>query len=136
MDKISEALGAAQSLTEVAVKEIQNVHSSELMTTSPKDHDEEFNEDVKIAKDNIKQLIEDTMDVIPDMIDLIRESQSPMMYNSASNFVKTIAELNKTLVEISKKAAEPAEKQQVNTTTNITQNNVTYSNTTDMIRDL
>lgn len=139
MDRISEALGAAHSIREVKESVNREVavitDSMGVVVTQPTEQNVEFNKDVTYAKDNIRRLIDNTMDAIPEMIDLLSESQSPMMYNAASAFVKTIAELNKTLIEVSKKGAEPAEGQ-TPATTNITQNNITYSNTTDMMRDL
>lgn len=54
---------------------------------------------------NMKQLIEDGMEAVPELMKLLGEAESPRMYDSAANFIKTVADLSKNLLEVTSAAA-------------------------------
>ena len=103
MDKISEALGA---MTAVEQPERQTA----LTTTNEVDEKtqglkkraaDNLRADYEEARTNLKELITDSMGLMPNLVSLVREAESPRMYESASAFIKMLAELNKDLLAVS-----------------------------------
>lgn len=101
MDKISEALGA---MTPVEYPE-RALTTTEDVDSKSKDLKKRATENLKAdyddARTNLKVLIEDSMSLLPNLISLVRESETAMMYSSASSFIKMVAELNKDLLAVS-----------------------------------
>lgn len=63
---------------------------------------ENINKDYKFVRKNLTEMIESTMTMIPNLVDLVQQSESARMYESAAAFMKMIADLNKDLIGTSK----------------------------------
>lgn len=69
---------------------------------------ENIDQDYTFVRKNLKEMIESTMEMIPNMVDLVQQSESPRMYEAASAFMKTVADLNKDLIGTSKELEKTA----------------------------
>ena len=131
MDKIANALGAAEETP---------VNLPAVVEHSDKDDFEdrvrEFRKnaannatlDFQDSRINIRTIIETGMEMLPDVVQAVSETQSDKAINAASLFLKTLGDLNKTLVEMNtdvldkagmKGNDKPIVEQQHNTTNNI-----------------
>lgn len=101
MDKISETLGA---MTPVEYPTRQLVRASDVDSRCKdlkKRASDNLGIDYEETRSNLKELIQDSMSLMPNLVSLVREAESPRMYESASAFIKMLAELNKDLLSIS-----------------------------------
>ena len=126
IDKISQFMGAATGVEQPERNKVVEVDDVKDMTKSVRDKQKEnFEKDYDDARLNIKELITETMDVLPNLIQVTREAENAQMYLAASSFVKMIADLNKDLLAISTtkdggpsgKALAVPEKPEANNTT-------------------
>lgn len=62
-------------------------------------------ENLDYAQNNIKSIIESTMDVVPEALQSATENSSPRAWESLSTFLKTVVEMNKIFVDITSKKA-------------------------------
>ena len=62
--------------------------------------DEECKKDESLVKENIRSLIDKSMDMADDMIEIVRISESAKSFDSAANFLRAIAELNEKLLDV------------------------------------
>lgn len=62
----------------------------------------EIEEDFQEARANMKELISQAMEQIPDMINLMQQSQNDKMISAVSSFIKTTSDLNISLSKLSK----------------------------------
>lgn len=60
----------------------------------------DYLEDESIAKDNIKRLIEDGMDLVEDLYENVRASEQPKSFEYAALFMKSLVEMNEALLDI------------------------------------
>lgn len=103
VDKISSVLDAKESLPVTPRPEVKE------LAVQVENDTKKFVEKVKVnqqadydeARANYREMIQQTMEVIPDLIDLVKEAESPRMYEAASGFIKMVSELNKDLLELS-----------------------------------
>ena len=106
MDKISETLGAATG-TEIVAAPVQETavttHSTSDLTAKLKEMRRNLGDDYDFARGNLKSVLEQAMQLLPNAISLAREAESPRAYESTSAFIKTIAEINKDLLEITER---------------------------------
>lgn len=119
MDVISQTLGAATPISKIEPKRelavLQNQEEQEI--------DAQVRGDFKSARENIKILIEEAMPLIPDMIEMIKQSDSPKMIQATSGYIKMIADLNKMVVDMNNKGApQPTRIGDDNTQNNVTNN--------------
>lgn len=144
-DKISEAMGSLLPISSKSddklpvekTKEIQkNIQNFE-------ENNEEIKKDINFAKDNIKKVIEQGMELIPDMIRLTREMESAKMYDSAAGFMKAIVEINKNLIDLNTdkkkektKSTEIKKSPETETEKPSVQNNNFYIGTTEDLLDM
>lgn len=61
-----------------------------------------IDKDYRFVRKNLTEMIESTMVMIPNLVDLVQQSESARMYESAAAFMKMIADLNKDLIGTSK----------------------------------
>jgi BMFP domain-containing protein YqiC len=71
---------------------------------------ENINEDYRVVRKNLQSMIESTMDMIPNLVDLVSQAESPRMYESAATFMKMVADLNKDLLVTSRELDKGSEK--------------------------
>ena len=102
MDKISESLGTLTPVSPmVAQKEDQLPEKvTEKIDNLTKRASENLGADYEEVRGNLKDLIDHSMKIIPDIFEVVKESQSARMYESASGFIKMVSELNKDLLDI------------------------------------
>ncbi len=113
-DRISEALGTQTGLpTAAPAQEMVEAPSKDLATISEGMRDEMVKNratDYKTARENTKKLISEGMAIVPEMFDMVRESENPKMYDSAAGFMRTLLDLNKGLLALSDEPYEPKSK--------------------------
>lgn len=61
----------------------------------------EIEDDYQTARSNLKELIDQMMENVPDIISVMQQSQTDRMYNAAATFVKAAADLNVSLSKLS-----------------------------------
>jgi hypothetical protein len=69
---------------------------------------ENISSDYKEVRDNFKSMIDSTMEMIPNLVDLVQQAESPRMYESAAAFMKMVSELNKDLLATSRELEKGA----------------------------
>lgn len=118
MDKISQVLCAETGIDEENFQ-IDDSHKNAMIINESQNlikekHEEiakiNLEEDYEFARRNMRMILEQAMNILPNAISLARETESPRSYESASAFIKTIAEINKDLLEISEKKLKSNEK--------------------------
>lgn len=62
----------------------------------------EIDEDFQEARANMKELISQAMEQIPELINLMEQSQNDKMISAVSSFIKTTADLNTSLSKLTK----------------------------------
>lgn len=103
---ISEALG---------IQEPQTLEP--LVVIDPRDENarlkkikrETFEKDQSFARDNLIQIIEYAMEIVPSAVEVARETETPRQLEAVAGFLKTVAEINKDLIDVSRKALESQE---------------------------
>lgn len=100
LDPISQALGTATGIASLP-RPPAPVEKKE------SDEAPEIEDDYQEARSNLKELISQTMEQIPDLINLMSQSQSDKMISAVSSFVKTAADLNTSLSKLSKEIKRP-----------------------------
>ncbi len=106
LDAISQSLGAMTPVASLP-RPSQSTELAEVKE-SP-----EIEDDYQEARSNLKELIGQMMEQVPDLISITQQAQSDKMYSSAATFIKTVADLNISLSKLSKeiKQAPKREKQ-------------------------
>lgn len=107
MDMISQVLGAAEE-TPVNVPAVINHHDRDDF----EDRVREFRKnaannatlDFQEARENMRQIIQTGMDMLPDVVQSVSETQSDKAINAATGFLKALGDLNKSLVELNSDA--------------------------------
>lgn len=79
---------------------------------------ENIDKDYKYVRKNLIEMIDSTMTMIPNLVDLVQQSESARMYESAAAFMKMIADLNKDLIGSSKELQKDAPVKAVAASTN------------------
>lgn len=131
MDKIANALGAAEetpinlpSVVEHSDKDDFEDRVREFRKNAANNATLDFQD----SRINIRTIIETGMEMLPDVVQAVSETQSDKAINAASLFLKTLGDLNKTLVEMNtdvldkagmKGNDKPIVEQQHNTTNHI-----------------
>ena len=93
--------------------------------------DEHQAEDFNHSRSNIREMIEQAMQALPDMFNVLGQTQDAKMYMAAATFLKTVQDLNVDLVKIHKDKNPVTPNTVAPTTQNITQNNVVFTGTTE-----
>lgn len=70
------------------------------------DNNSQFDEDFKIARDNIEKTINTANDALKEMIDIAKASQHPAAYDILNKMIKVSSDLSKDMLEIYKKKTE------------------------------
>lgn len=86
------------------------------------------------SETNIKKVIDTGMKALPDMLRVLKDTDDPKMYMSASEFMRTLVDLNKdfsTNTPQNKSSNEVVQNNQNNTT-----NNVIMMTSTDLLKNL
>lgn len=89
-------------------------------------------EDVQLAKDNLRGMVEATSHALEELLNIAVQSQSSKHFDSVANLVKALNESNKFLFEMS-----TIKKEENIQTTNIQNNTAVFvGSTTDFLRTL
>lgn len=95
LDAISKTLGAA---TPIATLPRPSTESKELVEKEAPEIENDYQE----ARSNLKELIGQAMEYIPEVMELTKQAQSDKMINAAATFIKAAADLNLSLSKLSK----------------------------------
>lgn len=97
--------------TEEETTEIETVVPEVLEVDNSEDEVKEIDKDFKYARENIKETIETSKEVISEMITVAKQSQHPRAYEVLGNLLKMQIESNKDLLALrkSKKELQPQE---------------------------
>lgn len=100
-DTISAFLGAEviqEEKKEISTELVQtNINELEVANKNAK-----FDEASEYVNTNLKELIDMSMESLPNMFRVMGESEDPKFYQVTSVFLKTIADINKTYYEVNK----------------------------------
>lgn len=138
-DKISKALGIRplkeikDELTPVEPERYDDqlpAETSQGELIVPEDNEHE--EDLELARQNVQNIIEMGDDAVREMIEIAKQSESPRAFEVVSTLMKTLLDANKDYVDISSKKkferTDGSSRQ-----TNVTNNNLIVS-TADLLR--
>ena len=107
MDTIAQVLGAAEE-TPVNVPTVQSHHEQddfeERVREFRKNAANNATLDFQEARENMRQIIQTGMDMLPDVVQSVSETQSDKAINAATGFLKALGDLNKSLVELNSDA--------------------------------
>lgn len=77
-----------------------NENREEKLPVERKDTGNELSDDFDMARDNIKDILDQGNDVLENMIELAKASDSPRAFEVASTLMKTLIDANKDLIDI------------------------------------
>lgn len=100
LDVISQTLGAATPVAQLP-RPAQSTEMAEAKEAP------EVEDDYQEARSNLKELIGQMMEQVPDLINLTQQSQTDKMYSAAASFIKAAADLNISLSKLSKEIKRP-----------------------------
>ena len=83
------------------------------------------------SETNIKKVIDTGMKALPDMLRVLKDSDDPKMYMSASEFMRTLVDLNKEF-----SSEKNIGNEIVQTNQNTTNNNVIMMSSTELLKTL
>ena len=114
MDRIADVLDAAEE-TPVSVPTVVDHSESDDF----EDRVREFRRnaaanatlDFQDARVNMRQIIQTGMEMLPDVVQSVSETQSDKAINAATGFLKVLGELNKSLVDLNNDAIGKPTKQ-------------------------
>lgn len=89
-------------------------------------------DDIQLARDTIVNLINKSTDLLDDVINLAKESESPRAIEVTSSLIKTTADLSKDLIEIHSKESKNSSPKEQPGEQNNTQNNYYVGTTADL----
>lgn len=117
LDAISQTLGAATAISTIPRPE----PSKEVAVTESPEVEDDYQE----ARSNLKELIGQMMEQVPDLINVTQQAQSDKMYQAAASFIKATADLNISLSKLSKeiKRTKPERNQESSVPSTVVQNN-------------
>lgn len=98
-----------------------------------------LDEDVEVARQNIKLALATAQDAIMDLANIAKTAESPRAFEVLGQFVKTISDTSKDLVELQQKkqdARKRAAKVDGPSTGKVVNNNVFVGSTTDLLKML
>lgn len=123
LDKISQHFGTAEGMPPPERNRVTDTDLNDATKSLVEKKKENSALDYNEAHANLKELIKDSMTLLPDVVTLTREAQSSGMYLAAASFLKMLAELNKDLLSISQTkeaAAKPPAPEEGNKAGNTT----------------
>ncbi|MFA6198998.1 MAG: hypothetical protein WC679_01165 [Bacteroidales bacterium] len=102
MDAISEFLGASTGVDTSRSMTYTERTSRELKVQVDEVKASNSTEDYTFVRENMRNIITQAMELIPDAINLARETESSKSFDSASLLLQTLSNINKDLLEINK----------------------------------
>lgn len=95
MDTIGDFLGASN---EEVVKDIVAVTKE----VDVANNNAKFDDACEYVNDNLKSIIDSSMESLPGLFRVMSDSEDPKMYQVGAAFIKTLSEINKTYFEVNK----------------------------------
>lgn len=147
-DKISEILGIRspeeiensseelKDLVKVSDNKVKPIEKLEdQLPAIPAENNENI-DDMELARQNIKNIIEMGDDAVKEMVEIAKQSESPRAFEVVSTLMKTLLDANKDFVDIStKKKYASEEESSPKQDVNVTNNNLIVS-TADLLKML
>ena len=134
--KLEEATG-----TTLATPEVQEIVEASVPALQEQSHGikalirQNVANDYEFARANFREMISKGMTAVDGAISLVKQSESPRVYEATSTFMKTLGELNAALMDTHEKAAKAdptapsaGNKQEAQTINN---NNIVFSGTSE-----
>lgn len=118
-DTINEISNQDNSKTKDLVKPTKN----EITQYESKD----LNDDYEYTRNNLKELIDNGMNLFQDAVSVARDSESPRAFEVAGNIMKSLVESNKDLLELQKTMKSLLINDKTDNATDITNNNLILS---------
>lgn len=118
-DPISAFLGTATVAKKESTKELKKIKSKE--EKQSENYESNLQDDYDFARKNIRNLIEESMSILPELASLVVQMQLPEGYQAHGKFVKEIVDANDKLLQLTERQIKPKGK----TTTNNTVVNAT-----------
>lgn len=94
--------------------------------------DDELENDIKFAHDNIIELIAQGSEAISELMLIAKQSQHPRAFEVIANLLKTTSDLNNDLVNLHKKRVDINPKSTKNDSRPTTQNNLFVGSTAEL----
>lgn len=95
----------------------------------------DLDKDLRFVKENIRDVLKDSAQVLAEAVVLASSSQAPRMYEVVGNLIKIITEANEKLIEVHKKASDIENAGNKNTDSggakSVTQNNAYFYGTSE-----
>ena len=126
---LSELNDEMKSVQEVQSTEVQNIEKFEVL---PAEGNDENLNDMELARQNVKNIIELGDDAVKEMVEIAKQSESPRAFEVVSTLMKTLLDANKDYVDISTKK-KFAQDDKPEKETNVTNNNLIVS-TADLLK--
>jgi len=126
---LSELNDEIKGVQEVQSTDVQNIEKFEVLPTEG--NDENLN-DMELARQNVKNIIELGDDAVKEMVEIAKQSESPRAFEVVSTLMKTLLDANKDYVDISTKK-KFAQDDKPEKETNVTNNNLIVS-TADLLK--
>lgn len=135
MDKISEVLDAAetvpvpiQQITDHSERDDFEVRVREFRQNAAANAALDFQD----ARFNMKKIIQTGMEMLPDIVQSVSETQSDKAINAATGFLKVLGDLNKMLVDMNSDAIGKESKRGMPVIENQTNNVVIMEDSADV----
>lgn len=126
---LSELNDEIKGVQEVQSTDVQNIEKFEVLPTEG--NDENLN-DMELARQNVKNIIELGDDAVKEMVEIAKQSESPRAFEVVSTLMKTLLDANKDYVEMSTKKRY-AKEEETGPSTQVTNNNLIVS-TADLLK--
>lgn len=130
-ENMEEIFNLPESSEEITGELVSREETLPAIVTSGKD-EKEIDEDLKYARNNIRDIIGSGRDALEEIAALAAASQSPRAYEVYTSLLKAIVESNKDLLEIQKNKKELKKKETEQTNHNSIQNALFVGSTKEL----
>lgn len=119
---------------EIVVPEVKN--NQEIIIDTKKEEKKAIDEDFEKVRENLKNLIKTSKEVLDSMYDVAKETDSARAYEVVSDLLKTNFEANSKLLDLHKQVKAIKEDKSVIKTSGdkVTNNAIFVGNTTDLLK--
>lgn len=132
LDKALNVAPAQEDTTQLVHGElVQVVEQVPAVIEVESNDDKEVDEDFQLARENLKELIEQGKDIFAEMVQVAKQSQHPRAYEVLGNLMKIAVDTNKDLLTLRKQKRELVKKTDGSPTT--VNNNLVLS-TADLLK--
>ena len=135
LDIISESLDTEEKVYFPPVKTYEELKDIRSVTRDIKNASERLDDDYDFARNNLIDILEEAMGIVPSIVNAAKESETPRQFEALSMFLKTVADLNKDLISISENQVK-SNKAETPEKTIINQTAIFSGSTEDLLKKL